>query len=380
MRKRDTSGPTATNWPSHGLETLGACPVCGGVERTPLLTDLRDLVFGIAPGTWTLWRCTDCQAGYLDPRPDRATIGSAYAGYYTQKPETATHESPSRSRRLARRNAYLNSRWGYSLAPAQAGNARALTQAQQRRADRVVRSLPVARAGERLLDVGCGNGAWLALMRSGGWDAYGVEPDPESATQAAALGLPIAPDLFTAPFPDQHFDAITMNHVVEHMHDPRAALARCLKLLKPGGRLWISTPNLDAWGRKCFGRAWRGLEPPRHLVLFTAAGLRRLLAETGLVAIESLPPTDPARGMFLESARIARAAAGGDRRLNWLDRTRTKWLAWRADQRVDHDPRGAEELIVIASRPPLCASDAADDGRQPHTSAPDAHRFDSDET
>ena len=191
-------------------------------------------------------------------------------------------------------------------------------------------------------------------MRSGGWDLYGIEPDPASATLAVSLGLSVAPDLLTAPFPDQYFDAITMNHVIEHMHDPGAALAHCLKLLKPGGRLWISTPNLDAWGRKCYGHAWYGLEPPRHLVLFTASGLRRLLAETGLVAIESLPPTAPARGMFLESARIARAAAGKDQRLTWLDRTRAKWLAWQADRRVRGDPGGAEELIVIASRLPRC--------------------------
>ena len=355
MRNRDTPGPTAADWPSHGLETLGTCPVCGRSERTPLLTGLRGLFYGIAPGTWTLWRCTGCQTGYLDPRPDRATIGAAYVGYYTHKtPETATHDSPRRSRRLARRNTYLNARWGYALTPALTGPTPTLTQAQQRRADRLVRSLPAARAGERLLDVGCGNGAWLASMRSGGWDLYGIEPDPASATHAVSLGLSVAPDLRTAPFPDQYFDAITMNHVIEHMHDPGAALAHCLKLLKPGGRLWISTPNLDAWGRKCYGRAWYGLEPPRHLVLFTASGLRRLLAETGLVAIESLPPTAPARGMFLASAQIARAAAGKAQRLPWLDRTRAKWLAWQADRRVRRDLRGAEELIVIASRPPRC--------------------------
>ena len=367
-------------WPSQGLETLGACPVCGHAGREAQLTDLRDLVFGISPGAWTLWRCPVCGAGYLDPRPDRATIGQAYAGYYTQESAlTPGRVSAARTRRLARRNTYLNRRWGYSLTPTLTGPVR-LSAAQQRRADRVVRSLPAARAGGRLLDVGCGNGAWLDLMRSAGWEVWGVEPDAQSAARAAELGLSIAPDLLTAPFPDQYFDAITLNHVIEHLHDQCAALGRCQALLKPGGHLWIATPNLDALGRVRFGPAWRGLETPRHLVLFTASSLRGILAAVGFESIELLPPTDPARGMFLESARIARAAAGGDRRPNWLDRTRTKWLAWRADRRVGRDPGGAEELIVIASRPPLCATGVADDGRQPHTSAPAAHRFDSDET
>ncbi|WP_295456947.1 methyltransferase domain-containing protein [uncultured Thiodictyon sp.] len=345
MDRIDTIDAASSSWPSQGLETLGTCPVCGHAGREPLLTELRDLVFGISPGTWTLWRCPACGAGYLDPRPDRATIGLAYAGYYTQE---AAHSSgpvsAARTRRLACRNAYVNQRWGYSLAPALTGPVR-LSAAQQRRADRVVRSLPAPSPGERLLDVGCGNGAWLDLMRAGGWAVWGVEPDAQSAARAAALGLSIVPDLLSAPFADQSFDAITLNHVIEHLHDPCATLARCQALLKPGGRLWIATPNLDALGRVRFGRAWRGLETPRHLVLFTAASLRGILAAAGFESIELLPPTDPARGMFLESARIARG-----RRLTWLARARVKWQAWWADRRVSREPERAEELVVVAVR------------------------------
>ncbi|WP_295385469.1 class I SAM-dependent methyltransferase [uncultured Thiodictyon sp.] len=345
MDRIDAIDTAPAAWPSHGLEALGACPVCDHAGREPLLADLRDLVFGIGPGTWTLWRCTACGAGYLDPRPDRATIGLAYAGYYTQEAAlTPGRVSAARTRRLARRNAYLNQRWGYALAPALTGPVH-LPPIQQRRADRVVRSLPAARAGERLLDVGCGNGAWLDLMRAGGWAVWGVEPDAQSAARAAELGLSVVPDLLTAPFPDQHFDAITLNHVIEHLHDPGAALARCYALLKPGGRLWIATPNLDALGRVRFGPAWRGLETPRHLVLYTASSLRGILAAAGFESIERLPPTDPARGMFLESARIARA-----RRLTWLARARVKWQAWRADRRVSRAPECAEESVVVAVR------------------------------
>ena len=339
-------------WPDADIETLAACPVCGHTGRDLIEGGLTDRIFGIAPGTWTLWRCRDCGVGYLDPRPTRATIGRAYAGYYTQERGTAAGAALARpSRRSARRNDYLNRRWGFSLSPARAQPLHPLSLGEQRSADRLVRSLPAARTGERLLDLGCGNGVWLDLMRSGGWDVYGVEPDPDSAARVAELGIPIERDLFTAPFPERHFDAITLNHVIEHLHEPRAALARCLDLLKPGGRLWIATPNLDALGLVRFGPAWRGLEPPRHLVLFTARALERVLTESGFVSIRCLPPANSARGPFLESARIARRGTPDeDGRLSQIDRTRIKWQAWRADRRVRREPGRAEELVVIASR------------------------------
>lgn len=70
-------------WPEDELEWLGKCPACGAARRDVLFEGLRDEAFHVAAGRWVLWRCQGCEAAYLDPRPSEASIGRAYANYYT---------------------------------------------------------------------------------------------------------------------------------------------------------------------------------------------------------------------------------------------------------------------------------------------------------
>ena len=71
------------HWPPDDLETLAACEVCGGTDRPVWLQGLADRIFGVAPGRWQLRRCAGCGVAALDPRPTEASIGRAYARYYT---------------------------------------------------------------------------------------------------------------------------------------------------------------------------------------------------------------------------------------------------------------------------------------------------------
>ncbi len=139
-------------------------------------------------------------------------------------------------------------------------------------------------ADGQLLEVGCGNGQDVVWMRELGWDACGVEPDPEAATEARRrLGVPIITgNLEDGHFEDARFAAIVMHHVIEHVHDPPALLRECSRVLKAGGRLAIITPNVESVGHRLFKTAWVSLESPRHLCLFSTRTLRTAVERAGL--------------------------------------------------------------------------------------------------
>src|SRR5580693_7101159 len=124
-------------WPDGGLENVPQCPVCGGTQRKLLHANMRDRVFGCAPGEWNLHQCDGCGTGYLDPRPTIATIGQAYSNYSTHAPiggKEYGKAPPWRRFRIAQRNAYLNANYGYQLKPA-AWNPVFLSSARRRRFD-----------------------------------------------------------------------------------------------------------------------------------------------------------------------------------------------------------------------------------------------------
>src|SRR5207249_9170231 len=103
-----------------------------------------------------------------------------------------------------------------------------------------------------------------------------------AVTTARAAGLDaMVGTIESAPYPPESFEAITLSHVIEHLHDPVGALRACARLLRRDGMLWLATPNLDSPGHHRFGRDWFGLDPPRHLVLFGLDGLGRALEQEG---------------------------------------------------------------------------------------------------
>ncbi len=138
--------------------------------------------------------------------------------------------------------------------------------------------------GGELLDVGCGGGAQLVQMRSLGWRVVGVDPDERAVAMATRdHGLDVRRGtLEEQRFPSDRFDAVILSHVIEHVHDPMDLLRECGRVLKPGGRLVVVTPNAASLGHRRLRASWIGLQPPRHLYLFACATLRRLAERAGL--------------------------------------------------------------------------------------------------
>src|SRR5215208_1105797 len=294
-------------WPVDGIERLDACPVCGAPERTLWYRGLTDRIFNVAPGAWDLERCNSCGTGYLDPRPTLETIHIAYRDYHTHKEQERVPTSELRGLRWLQRvlaNGYKNWKFGTDLQPSsRLGVLVAFLLPMQRAIlDRQFRHLPRSLIGGRVLDVGFGDGGFLENARSMGWHVVGTDFDPEVVEKARRRGFDAR--LGTVDGVDGPFDVITMGHVIEHLHDPVAVLRACYRLLAPGGMLWLETPNAEAMGLRRFGANWRGLEPPRHLVLFNRASLARALHHVGFIQVRDLRQRSAVQGMYEMSARI----------------------------------------------------------------------------
>lgn len=130
-----------------------------------------------------------------------------------------------------------------------------------------------------VLDVGCGGGLFLRMLRERGAAVLGMDL---SASAAAAAwrrnGVPtVCGTLADAPLGPESCAAITMFHVLEHLEDPQAHLDAALTLLKPDGRLIVQVPNAACWQFLLLGENWSGIDVPRHLVNFRARDLEFLL-------------------------------------------------------------------------------------------------------
>lgn len=326
-------GPWLADWPSEGLQNVDRCPVCGAPDREILLNGLVDVLFSVANGRWNLQQCARCWCAYLDPRPDRETIGQAYGSYYTHvtgagKERLDTRSGPLRTLQTALANGYLNHRFGTQRYPASGWGrvAAAMLPRKREQLDAQFRFLPRAKPGQRLLDVGCGNGDFLELAVEMGWEVVGLEPDPLAVVAARARGFNVIEgQIETVVGMALRFDAITVSHVIEHVHDPAAFLASANTLLPQGGALYVDTPNILSVGAEAFGPSWRGLEPPRHLVIFNLPALRELLDKVGFGRVETKRRKSVRRFMHDSSVAIQEsleAHGEGTRRAGFVARAR----------------------------------------------------------
>ena len=134
----------------------------------------------------------------------------------------------------------------------------------------------------RLLDVGCGKGRFLAAARDAGWDVVGIEFAHASAEAARANGVDVHEGDFLDVALPGGFDAVTLWHVLEHLPEPLAAVARAADLVRPGGRVVISVPNINSLQARLGADSWFHLDLPRHLFHFGPRSLTALVERSGL--------------------------------------------------------------------------------------------------
>ncbi len=340
--------PILENWPTSGLEAVPLCPACGSSRRQLLHSELVDLAFASPSGPWRMQGCSDCGCGYLDPRPTADTIARAYAHYYTHQGVVAPAGLWATLRHALRDDhfaARLGRKGAATIWPGR-HLLSALPPLREGLETLVARNLPGPGEGRRLLDVGCGNGEYLAFARQSGWRVEGVDFDPRAVATARGLGLEVTEGgIDTLAAEDERYDRITLSHVIEHVYDPVDVLRQCHRLLKPGGTLWLETPNVNAFGHTAFGPAWRGLEVPRHLVVFSHAALLGLLEKAGFADVRNHFNMLGIRLIWNESRALLTKAGGAPGRAHGTV------ARWRAELAGRAAPERREFITVSCQKP-----------------------------
>lgn len=262
------------------------CDLCG-TDQVERVAELQDYWHG-APGSFTVVRCRHCTLHYLNPRPTEASMAAFYPGdYYAYAPRPAPVIS-TRSRIKRRVRA---SRWLSSLASAVPALRDATRDAQIR--DDIPEWIPPG----SVLDLGCGSGLALDLLRDMGWRTTGLEPHPVAADVARRSGHEVFCQSATDPLPSgQTYDLIIASHVLEHVHSPTRMLTQVRPLLTPGtGRMVIEVPNLDSLFTRLFQGLATAFDTPRHLYMFSPATLQQVLTRAGFDIVRLRHRSGPAQ-------------------------------------------------------------------------------------
>jgi SAM-dependent methyltransferase len=237
----------------HAQTTSGpiACNLCGGSEHRLIFRK-----FG-----FDLVECSTCGLAFVGNPPDAEAVKAFYTASADYHDEL--------------------------LDPAGASFARMRKVAQRHM--RALGNVIADGRGLRLLDVGCSSGLFLTEARAAGYDVEGIELSPDTSAFARShFGLTVHnANASAAGLADESFDVITLFDVIEHLPDPLGELQQLRRLLKPGGLLLQSTPNIDGLFPRVslpFARLldyWPHPEPPHHLYQFSVRTLSDMTRKAG---------------------------------------------------------------------------------------------------
>ena len=237
------------------------CPLCASTDIKASLTAKDHTV---SQKIFAIWHCNNCTARFTQDVPAQEEIGAYY-----QSENYISHSDTKKGlvNRLYHmvRNRTLSSKC--SLIKKQTG-----------------------KASGAVLDIGCGTGAFLHTMQQAGWAITGLEPDETARKKAAELYSiqPQSPEqLFQLPAGS--FDAITMWHVLEHVHDLHGYVKQIATLLHPQGKLFIAVPNYTSHDAEVYKENWAAYDVPRHLYHFSPKSMESLLTTYNLQLTTLLP-------------------------------------------------------------------------------------------
>jgi len=244
------------------METIhySACPLCGSSQMASCL-EAKD--YTVSGEVFGIWECGQCTARFTQDIPVAGDIGKYY--------QATSYISHTDTRKGIVNKIYHQ--------------VRKITLNTKKNLVQKVTSL---RTG-KLLDIGAGTGLFAKTMQDAGWQVKGLEPDEGARYIAAKANMQLEKSSALFEIPEQSFDAITMWHVLEHVHELHRYIDRCNQLLVGKGKLIIAVPNYTCADARHYGPYWAAYDVPRHLYHFSPASMQRLLAKHGF-KIEKITP------------------------------------------------------------------------------------------
>lgn len=283
----DSLGPRftpagSTHFPCPvSYERLESCPICGKPEfRNKLVVEDKT----VSHESFAIVQCVGCNFQFTNPRPNEAEIGRYYESDAYVSHNSGAAGLINQAYKVAR---FFTMRRKVSL----------LNQLAPRRG--------------KLLDYGCGTGHFLAAAQAASWKVAGLEPNARAREEAShRLGQPIGQEGLAA-FEPGSFDAITLWHVLEHVHTLNETLAQLTALLKPDGVMLIAVPNVESLDAQHYRELWAAYDVPRHLYHFAPKTMAQLLKKHKLTVRQTLPmPLDAYYVSMLSEKHKAERAGG----------------------------------------------------------------------
>lgn len=238
-----------------------SCPACGS---STIQEALKAKDHTVSNEIFAIWECGNCTLRFTQDVPNAATIGPYY--------QSSAYVSHSDTK-----EGLVNRLYHF---------VRGITLKSKRN---IIQQHTELAKGS-LLDIGAGTGAFAYTMQQGNWQVTGLEPDATArqvAKSKLGLELQAADTIYTLP--SHQFDAITMWHVLEHVHDLHGYLERFVDILKPNGKVFIAVPNYTSKDAATYKEHWAAYDVPRHLYHFSPKSVEMLAASKGFAVKAFLP-------------------------------------------------------------------------------------------
>ena len=230
------------------------CPVCGSADIKNIFS-AKD--FTVSGETFAIAECNSCSLRFTQDVPDAASISPYY-----KSEDYISHTNTSKG--------LINSLYK---------SVRKRTLKQKRR---LIEKITALQKGS-ILDIGSGTGAFASEIEQAGWQVIGLEPDADARTVGKQLYNIELEDINRFyQLQSGSYDAITMWHVLEHVHDLQGYVAQLKSLLKEKGKLFIAVPNYTAKDATIYKEQWAAYDVPRHLYHFSPASMQVLMEKHGL--------------------------------------------------------------------------------------------------